>query len=315
MSLISSLLHNARRALDKRRPGFDRLRGLAASKIEPAATAAPPKVHEAPADPVIEAQPAGAEMTPASDVPPAPPVAESTPEESLVAAHGMTFFSQFGEDALLRGYFRHRHEARRRKGLHTDREVSSIGSGFFVDVGCYHPVQYSNTYHLYRSGWRGINVDPTPGTKELFDEVRPDDITLELAVADTEGSLSFFGPGGRSLFNSLVEEQAQAYVDAGWFPKYVETVVQSKPLATIFKEYLPEGQKIDVLDIDVEGFDVQVLQSNDWSKYRPELVLVECHSRAIEEVAADERSKLLLKEGYRIHAWLPPNVLFVDTHL
>jgi hypothetical protein len=31
--------------------------------------------------------------------------------------------------------------------------------GFFVDVGCFHPLFYSNTWKLYKKGWRGVNID------------------------------------------------------------------------------------------------------------------------------------------------------------
>ena len=31
--------------------------------------------------------------------------------------------------------------------------------GFYVDVGCFHPKKHSNTYFLYKRGWRGVNID------------------------------------------------------------------------------------------------------------------------------------------------------------
>ena len=41
-------------------------------------------------------------------------------------------------------------------------------NGFYVDIGAYHPKRYSNTHHFYIRGWRGINVDPTPGSMRAF---------------------------------------------------------------------------------------------------------------------------------------------------
>ncbi|MDH5790264.1 MAG: hypothetical protein OEZ27_06695, partial [Nitrospinota bacterium] len=52
------------------------------------------------------------------------------------------FYSQFGEDIILKGFI-----------------LRNINDGFYVDVGCYHPKKYSNTYKLYKRGWRGINID------------------------------------------------------------------------------------------------------------------------------------------------------------
>ena len=35
-------------------------------------------------------------------------------------------------------------------------------NGFFVDVGAFDPIKYSNTYLFYKKGWRGINIEPNP---------------------------------------------------------------------------------------------------------------------------------------------------------
>jgi hypothetical protein len=44
--------------------------------------------------------------------------------------------------------------------------------GFYVDVGAYHPFLFSNTYIFYLRGWRGINIDATPGSMKLFNKFR-----------------------------------------------------------------------------------------------------------------------------------------------
>ena len=67
-------------------------------------------------------------------------------------------FSSAGEDMILRHI------------LGSDKM-----SGFYVDVGAYDPVTYSNTYHLYNRGWRGINIDIVADRIEKFDKYRPED--------------------------------------------------------------------------------------------------------------------------------------------
>jgi len=51
------------------------------------------------------------------------------------------YWSQYGEDIVL------------------DRVLNLRKPGFYVDVGCYHPVKNNNTFKLYRRGWRGVNLD------------------------------------------------------------------------------------------------------------------------------------------------------------
>ena len=55
-----------------------------------------------------------------------------------------------------------------------------------MDIGCFHPIRYNNTYLLYKSGWRGINIDLNPLTIELFDFLRTEDININAAISDTE---------------------------------------------------------------------------------------------------------------------------------
>ena len=42
--------------------------------------------------------------------------------------------------------------------------------------------------------------------------------------------------------------------------------MRTRTLENILDEYLPEGQLIDFLTIDVEGMDFEVLKSNNWEK-------------------------------------------------
>jgi hypothetical protein len=46
-------------------------------------------------------------------------------------------------------------------------------------------------------------------------------------------------------------------------------------LKTILDQNINKGDRLDFFDIDVEGFDLEVLKSNDWCKYRPKVILIE----------------------------------------
>src|ERR1043166_5586415 len=84
-----------------------------------------------------------------------------------------TYYGQFGEDAMLQNMLLG-------AGTKTAFErIASRRSGFYVDVGAFAPKQFSNTYSFYQRGWRGINIDATPGSSALFKKVRPRDISIE----------------------------------------------------------------------------------------------------------------------------------------
>ena len=147
-------------------------------------------------------------------------------------------------------------------------------SGFYVDVGAHHPERYSNTCLFYRRGWRGINIDATPGSMAIFRRRRGRDINLECAVAGERKTLTFHLFNEPAL-NGFSTELSQARDGAGGYRQIGERRIDARPLRELLDEHLPAGQHIDFLSVDVEGLDMEVLRSNDWSKYRPTLVIAE----------------------------------------
>ena len=85
------------------------------------------------------------------------------------------YYSQFGEDIVLREI------------LHKD-----IVDGFYVDVGCFHPKKFSNTYFLYKLGWKGINIDMEEDKVSLFNLVRPKDINILSAISDVNEDVKLY---------------------------------------------------------------------------------------------------------------------------
>ena len=145
--------------------------------------------------------------------------------------------------------------------------------GFFVDVGAHHPVRFSNTYFFYRRGWHGINIDAMPGSMEKFRRNRPRDINIESGVAGKRGSLAYYSFNEPAL-NTFDAHEAKLKNKPPY--QLIETVaVKVDRLENILDEYLPAGQQIDFLNVDVEGKDEEVLRSNDWTRFRPRFILAE----------------------------------------
>lgn len=171
--------------------------------------------------------------------------------------HGRISYSQEGEDLIIA------------------KILEEKSSGFFVDIGAHHPMRFSNTYYFYLKGWRGINVDPLPGTKKLFDQERPEDINIEAGVSEKEQKIKYFMFNDPAL-NTFSAEEAEKKDGANGVYRIIKTVdVNTCSLATILNNYLPANTAIDLLTIDAEGFDDVVLYSNDWDKYQPKIILIE----------------------------------------
>ncbi|KKT48350.1 MAG: hypothetical protein UW41_C0032G0008 [Candidatus Collierbacteria bacterium GW2011_GWC2_44_18] len=206
---------------------------------------------------------------------------------------GKRSYAQSGEDLIAWGEL-----AERVPRCHS--ATVSQDKGFYVDVGAYHPKLFSNTYLFYKKGWRGICVDPNPKMKELYRIARPRDVFLNVGVG-AEESVTAMSAGrqvspchgekglqGDSLKAGMMEyfefeegaantfspEQARKNQEVG--RKLIgKRMVPILPLKKIFAKYLPKGQQIDLLSVDVEGMDLEVLKSNDWKKYRPRMIICE----------------------------------------
>lgn len=57
-----------------------------------------------------------------------------------------------------------------------------------------------------------------------------------------------------------------------------EIPVAVVPLNEALETYLPPGQFIDFMNVDIEGHDLEALRSNDWRRFRPRFIVVEYKS-------------------------------------
>ena len=174
---------------------------------------------------------------------------------SYLKSYSTQSYSQEGEDMIVRRIFQER------------------PTGFYVDIGAYHPKHLSNTYYFYQRGWHGINIDAMPGSMKLFYRLRPRDINIEAAIAAETSEKTFYVFNGRAL-NTLDSQLAEQRNEGETRLIEIHTV-KTQRLDTILAERLPTGKQIQFMSIDVEGYDLEVLKSNDWSQFRPEYILVE----------------------------------------
>ncbi|WP_289023317.1 FkbM family methyltransferase [uncultured Salegentibacter sp.] len=197
--------------------------------------------------------------------------------------HSIISYSQEGEDLIL-------------KRLFEDQKT-----GFYVDVGAHHPQRFSNTYLFYKMGWRGINIDAMPGCMKKFNDTRPEDINIEAAISDKDELLKYYIFNEPAL-NTFSSEQAMKKNGYKNFKVISEEKIKTKRLENILDKFLKDDSQIDFLTIDVENFEMKVLKSNNWERYKPKVLVIEKTDSTISEVLNSELYNFLYKKNYELFA-------------
>lgn len=201
--------------------------------------------------------------------------------------------------------------------------------GFFIDIGAHHPTIYSNTYKFYLKGWSGINIDPRQGIMELFDEVRPRDINLGIGIGERSEEIDFY-VFNQPAVNTFQREVALGRNIINGFKLLRIEKVKVEPLLDVLNQYVG-NKKIDFLTIDVEGYEINILRQNDWSKFMPKVIICEMlfdkvienpnpikcshgseYWSLVEDLDKFETHKLLLDKGYGVLSKGVGSVIYVD---
>ncbi len=218
--------------------------------------------------------------------------------QTLFSGKSKIHCSQYGEDILIHKIFS--------KRLHT---------GFYLDVGAFHPFQYSNTAYLWAKGWRGMNVDANPNSIRLFEKTRTQDINLLAAVVSAETAKSHttvpmfitgqqVDPMGTCDPNTAGQRSLARMHDIAAFD-----IGRILAMATE-----KAGQQIDFLNIDIEGLDETIIHEIDFSTYQPSVICVEDYSTDIPASVNSRITHRLLSAGYRFDAKIGPSSIFqLDT--
>lgn len=202
-------------------------------------------------------------------------------------------YSQEGEDMILRRIF------------------EGQSCGFFVDVGAHHPYRFSNTYFFYKHGWSGINIEPNPDAISEFHSKRPRDINLQMGVSDISGQLTYYQFDEPAL-NTFDHEIVKSRLAGAPYKLTTTSDVNVKRLDAILAEHLPENTKIDFITIDVEGFDLSVLKSNNWDMYRSKCVLVEILNASLEDAIRGDICQFMKSQKYVLFAKTYNTFLFLS---
>ena len=210
-------------------------------------------------------------------------------------------FSQTGIDLLLNNIFKNKK------------------NGFYIDVGCNHPIFNNNTYLLYKRGWSGVNIDLDYDCINLFKKFRNADFNINCALSSTDGTKNLYFYHNKSPLNTLnknVSDKQNAKVQK---IKKIDT----KTLNEILKNENLHDKTIDLLTIDVEGHELDVLKGFDLNYYKPKIVVLEfldtkmnkleIKNLNIKNVLNSEIFNYMTNNNYILINWLHSDLIFAEN--
>ena len=191
-------------------------------------------------------------------------------------------YADNGEDIIIQGLFNHKK------------------NGFYIDVGCYHPVRASLTHLLYKKGWKGVNIDISKDTINLFNIARPNDKNINIGIADKEGEDFYYQSSHINQANSFK-----------FYDNVKKVKVQITTLDNIIKNLGIE--KIDFLNIDVEYRDFKALQGLNLNNVRPSLIAIEDNDAYdIADVTNSDIYKYMTNKEYFLYSKLNCTNFYLD---
>ena len=191
-------------------------------------------------------------------------------------------YADNGEDVIIQGLFNHRKD------------------GFYIDVGCYHPIRASLTHLLYKKGWKGVNIDISEDTINLFKIARPNDKNINIGITDKVGEDFYYQSSHINQANSF---------------KYYDNVKKVKIQITTLDNIIKNLgiKKIDFLNIDVEYTDFKVLQGLNLNSVRPTLIAIEDNDAFdIADLINSDIYKYLINKEYFLYSKLNCTNLYLD---
>jgi FkbM family methyltransferase len=207
-------------------------------------------------------------------------------------------YSQNGEDIIIDSAARMLH----------------IQTPSYLDIGTNHPIYNNNTYRFYKKGSYGVLVEPDPQLFKVIQRTRQRDICLNVGTGPSdEKSASYYIMTSHQL-STFKKDQAEDMAATNNYGKQrIEEIIQVPLVAinSIMETYFPDG--VDILSIDTEGYDLEILRSLDFNKYKPQIMCVE--TLRFDENGKEQKQRAiidyLLGRGYKVYADTYINTIFV----
>jgi len=205
--------------------------------------------------------------------------------------------SQAGEDQIIRYLFTSRF---------------GINQPTYLDIGANHPFKGSNTYLFYSRGAHGVCIEPDPSFYKLLKKYRNRDTILQVGIGlgEKKEEILYVFPKPYSGWNTIIKDEAEMRVKESGISYVNELKVPMIGINEVIKTYFNRWPNL--ISIDAEGLDLAILQTLDFSLYKPEVICVESitFSTNNQEKNIKEIAEFMSSKGYFAFANSHINTIF-----
>lgn len=210
-------------------------------------------------------------------------------------------YSQTGEDVIIEYLF----------------SSLKISHPTYLEIGTNQPKVCNNTYGFYKKGCKGVCIEPDIEMVKVIKHQRPKDTILNIGIGiNDQASADFYlFPGlmnGWSTFSKAEADIRKS--DTGL--AYHTLPVPLKNINTIMKDYFDPHPNF--ISLDVEGLDLEILQSIDFKKFKPEVICAETITFGYlnnTEKKITAISEFMYSKGYFAYADTHINTIFCRSDL
>ena len=170
------------------------------------------------------------------------------------------FLSQSGQDKIIKNYF-----------------FKDKKHGFFVEIGAFDGIMGSNCFHFEKFlNWEGIAFEPSNTQFEKLKLNRKCHL-INKAIATEEKEVEFLEvEEGYTQMSGILNEK---YISEETIKKDPRSKTKKIIITTTtFDKNIPADKEIDYLSLDIEGGEMELLDSIDFKKYNIKVISVENNS-------------------------------------
>ena len=186
-----------------------------------------------------------------------------------------------------------------------NKYLKNIKKGFYVDIGAFNPIRGSNTYLLFKKGWSGINIDADENSIKIFNILRRKDYNFNYAIScSKKRELKLFYEKNSSGIKTTVAKFRDLTLK-----NFKIKQVKVSTFDNLIKKTTFYKRRIDFLNIDCEGSDLDVLKLVDIKIYRPRIICIEINVLLKKSIRKTNLYKYLIKHNYELKK------SFINSHI